>query len=185
MSGTTHTWTYLLIFYFVVLTVFVSLLSIGGQLTEDESFTTNSQIDIDAPIYQVGDTPTSTSTICHANGSVNFEEPNTLLFTYDPSDIDLGTNCLNFCRNESSLFVHAMSCPGLCLNLTNKAGTQLTYSCAPQDDTWNFVRDVMGFFIWGISLNIGGWMWIIRIFFVYLPLLALSLSVYYSLRSGG
>jgi len=44
---------------------------------------------------------------------------------------------------------------------------------------WNFTLN------WNIDLGIGAWMWIIRIFFVYLPILALVLSVYYSLPFTG
>jgi len=44
---------------------------------------------------------------------------------------------------------------------------------------WDFTLN------WNVDLNIGFWMWIIRIFFVYLPILALVLSVYYSLPFTG
>ena len=44
---------------------------------------------------------------------------------------------------------------------------------------WDFTLN------WNVDLNIGFWMWIIRILFVYLPILALVLSVYYSLPFTG
>ena len=44
---------------------------------------------------------------------------------------------------------------------------------------WDFTLN------WNIDLGIGVWMWVIRILFVYLPILALVLSVYYSLPFTG
>lgn len=61
-----------------------------------------------------------------------------------------------------------------------------TYSTDSPSSTnpWSFgeyISVLFGFFVWGIDLGIGNWMWLVRLFFVYFPLTALLLSIYYSL----
>lgn len=112
-----QTWTYALIGYFVMIGVFVSILSYGGVLGEN-SITTN-------------------------DGVYNYEGNTTVI----PPDT--------------------------------------TYA-----DTWNigiWLGDLFGFFVFGINLDVGVWIWLIRTIFVYMPLTALILSIWYSMPtvSGG
>ena len=46
------------------------------------------------------------------------------------------------------------------------------------------IKDVFGFFTFGVDLGLGAWNWLITIIFVYLPLIMLTLIVYFSIRSG-
>ena len=46
------------------------------------------------------------------------------------------------------------------------------------------ISDVFGFFTFGVDLGLGAWNWLITIIFVYLPLIMLTLIVYFSIRSG-
>ncbi len=178
----TQTWMFLLIAYFIVFTIFVGLLAEGDLLTDDIDVTTNPNINqVPVQIYQATDYLIGGVPVCTANGSINFEEPDTLLFTYDPSDVTLSSECTTFCRNESSFFTDAISCPGLCANITDDAGVN-HIGCAPEDDRWNFISTVIGFFTFNVNLGLGYFNWVISLVFVYFPLFLLTIMTYYSLR---
>ena len=177
--------TYALIAYFVLVAIFVGILGQGGVLADsDVVVSTNPNIHtggamvLQSTSYLIPGVP-----VCIANGSINFEEPDTLLFTFNPANVTLSTECTSYCRNESSFFVDGLSCPGLCANITDFAGVSHV-GCAPEDDNWNFLTAIVGFFIFGIDLGLGAWMWIVRLIFVYIPLLFLGLSILYGLRGS-
>ena len=175
--------TYALIAYFVLVAIFVGILGQGGVLADsDVVVSTNPNIHtggamvLQSTSYLIPGVP-----VCIANGSINFEEPDTLLFTFNPANVTLSTECTSYCRNESSFFINGLSCPGLCANITDFAGVE-HIGCAPEDNDFTFLTSIVGFFIFGIDLGLGAWMWIIRLIFVYIPLLFLGLSILYGLR---
>jgi len=70
----------------------------------------------------------------------------------------------------------------------NSYGPNTTYSTVIPDSasSWNvgtYITDLFGFFVFGVELDgVGAFMWIIRLVFVYIPLLFLVLSIYYAIR---
>ena len=48
----------------------------------------------------------------------------------------------------------------------------------------SIIGDVFGFFTFGVDLGLGAWNWLVTLVFVYLPMIMLSLIVYFSIRSG-
>ena len=181
-----QTWIYGLIVYFTLITVFIGLLGYSGLLV-------NSSVNVDSnpaihsnvvQVYQATDYLIDGVPVCVANGSINFEEPDTLLFTFDATDVTLSSECTTYCRNETSWFIDALSCPGLCANITDASGVE-HIGCAKKDDRWNFLTAIVGFFFFGIEMGLPAYiMVIIRTIFVYLPLLFFTLGIYYSIRSG-
>jgi len=185
----TANWIFLMIFYFAGVSLVVGLLAQGGVLDSTVDISTNPDIHSSyTPIYQATDYLLPGVPVCTANGSLNFEEPDTLLFTYDPDDITLSSECINYCRNETAPFLgfistYAISCPNACANLTDYAGEN-HLGCAPEDDRWNFLTGILGFYFFQIDLGIGAYSWVITLIFIYIPLLMFGLILYYSLRSG-
>lgn len=180
----TANWIFLMIFYFTGVAILMGILGVSGLITSDINIDTNPDVHNSfTPVYQITDYLIGGVPVCTANGSINFEEPDTLLFTYNPSDVTLSSECTTYCRNESSFFTSAISCPGLCANITDSADVN-HIGCAPEDDRWNFLTGIIGFFFFSADLGLGAWNWLITVIFVYLPLLMFVLLIYYSLRSG-
>ena len=186
-----QTWIYGLIVYFTLIAVFIGLLGYSGLLV-------NSGVNVDSnpsihsnvvQVYQATDYLIDGVPVCTANGSLNFEEPDTMFFTYNPSNITLSSECIDYCRNESSEFLgfvstYGISCPGACGNYTD-FNSNNHVGCAKKDDRWNFLTAIVGFFFFGIEMGLPAYiMVIIRTIFVYLPLLFFTLGIYYSIRSG-
>ena len=178
----TQTWIGILVFYFIMVTIFISLLAQGEVLTDDIDINTNDAINTEATwIYQATDYLVPGVPVCTANGSLNFEEPDTMLFTFDADDITLSNECTTYCRNETSWFIDAISCPGLCGNYTDSEGVN-HIGCAPEDDRWNFLTTVVKFFTFGIDLGLGSYDYIITLIFVWFPLFMLGIMIYMALR---
>ena len=48
----------------------------------------------------------------------------------------------------------------------------------------DLVEDLFGFFTFSMDLGLGSWNWLITLLFVYLPLIMLTMLVYFAIRSG-
>ena len=180
----TANWLFLMLFYFVGISIVMGCLSVSGILTSDIDIETNPDVNTGfTPIYEATDYLVTGAAVCTANGSLNVEDPDTWQFSFDPDDITLSDECFDYCRNETSFLTDIISCPGLCVNLTDHADVNYL-GCASEDDRWNFLTGIIGFFFFSVDLGLGSWNWLITVIFVILPLLMFSLLIYYSVRSG-
>lgn len=66
-------------------------------------------------------------------------------------------------------------------------GTNINTTIPASTSVWgigNVLKDVFGFFVFGLDLGLGSWNWVVRLIFVYLPLLFFGLGIYFAVRSG-
>jgi hypothetical protein len=58
-------------------------------------------------------------------------------------------------------------------------------SLIPDYDLKSYAKDIFSFFLWNINVTgdslLANYMWLVRLIFVYLPLLFLAIAFYYSL----
>ena len=185
--------TYALLVYFVIVALFVGILGQGGALADsDIIITTNPSINSGSSTtfsYQYSETLLPGVPVCSINGSLVATDPSVGIVKFRNDSITLSSECTTYCTEIghttwwlTGTTVYEMDCSGICVNATTTSGTN-TQTCSPQkSNDYNFVTSILGFFAFGMDLGLGAWMWIVRIIFVYVPLLFLVLSIAYGLR---
>jgi len=73
--------------------------------------------------------------------------------------------------------MHSFETTGANINTTIPESTSVW-------DVADILKDIFGFFVFGLDLGIGAWEWVIRLIFVYIPVLFFGLGIYFAVRSG-